>query len=340
MMGTAGNEAVINREAVLYNGVIRKIPAISGNAIRHDMIREPGALHLIKTCGLKGKLNIDQANYLLYGGSLTESSTTENLARIAEMQELLPLIRLLGGSLRNQIVGGSFDVQRGVLVCEENRKNIRKKLPEGFELPEQRLRFSEDFIDQYQYTRGDARRRNDAALLMQEEIENGRQLENLMRGGSVQDEEPDDPSVQKEAGQRRGEKTNLMIYSGQSVIAGAVFYHGFVLKNTSLLEIGALFNALQEWDALGGTIGGSARIGHGRLQTSFWLESGDEYHGPELDIAELIKAYREHCKTNKEKIVDWLMSAFPKKERKEKPKKANAKLADEAVSGAGQGELL
>jgi hypothetical protein len=310
MMGVSGNESIINRESVLYNGVIRQIPVLSGNALRHKMIREPGALHLVKACDLEGKLNIDQANYLFNGGSLTESSTTptENLRRIAEMQELLPLIRLLGGSLTNQVVGGSLIVERGILVCEENRENIRKMLPTDFELPKQRLRSSEDFIDQYQYTRGDAQRRNDAALLLEE---------------------------------KGSDETNLMIYSGQSVVPGAVFYHGFILQNVSPLEIGALLNALNGWESLGGTIGGSARIGHGRLQTRFWMELGEDLHGSGLDTGELVAAYRGHCEASKEKIVDWLMSAFPKRERKEKAaKKTTEKASAAAAEDPAQGELL
>jgi hypothetical protein len=265
------------------------------------MVREPGALHLVKACGLEGKLNIDQANYLFNGGSLSESSTTENLSRIAEMQKLLPLVRLLGGSLRNQVIGGSLIAQRGILVCEENRENIKKMLPENYELPKQRLRSCEDFIDHYQYTRGDVRVRNDASLLLGEKNDDG---------------------------------TNLMIYAGQSVIPGAVFYHGFIMQNVSVLEVGALINALYEWDALGGTIGGKIQIGHGKLQMSFW---GEDFHGPELDAPELVKAYREHCHANKEKIVDWLMATFPKKERKEK---AGKKSIEETATDPAQGELL
>jgi hypothetical protein len=301
MMGISGNEAVINREAVLYNGSVRQVPILSGNAVRHKMVREPGALHLVKTCGLEGKLNLDQANYLFNGGSLSESATTENLRRIAEMQELLPLIRLLGGSLRNQIIGGSLIAERGILICEENQETIKKMLPPEFKLPENRLRSCEDFIDQYQYTRGDAQQRNDSSFLLEEKNADG---------------------------------TNLMIYSGQSIIPGAVFYHGFLLQKVSCLEIGVLLNALHEWEALGGTIGGSARIGHGKLQTGFWIEKKDS--DEKLDTVELIKMYREHCEVNKEKIVDWLMSAFPKRERKEKA----GKKPEDAAEGLSRKELL
>ncbi|MFZ2635555.1 MAG: hypothetical protein WAX33_04365 [Rectinemataceae bacterium] len=283
MMGTAGNEAIIMREQVYSGGKLRGVPAISGNAIRHRAIREPGALYLIKQCGLLGKLTIDQANYLLNGGSLTESSVSENLARIAEMQELLPLIRLLGGSLRNQVVGGSLFVMRGILVCEENRETILKYLPNEYTLPAQALRPAETFVDQYQYTRGDARRRHDSAQLL---------------------ETPDIDG------------TNLMIYSGQAVVAGAMWYHGFVLQNVSPLEVGALLHALEQWQGLGGTLGGQARIGHGKLRTEIFFEDGEDFFGSELNPAGVVEGYIEHVGANAANIVSWLNSAFPAKGKK------------------------
>jgi len=286
MMGTSGNEAIINREKILYKNSVVDIPVLSGNAIRHKMIREPGGLYLIKTCGLVGKLNIDQANYLLNGGSLTESSATENLSRIAEMQTLLPLIRLLGGSLRNQVVGGSLFVLRGILVCEENRNAITKMLPEGYELPEQSLLPSEAFISAYQYTRGDAQKRNDATEIL---------------------EEKDLP-----------EKSNLMIYNGQSIVPGAKFYHGFIMQNVSPIEIGALLHSLYQWEASGAFIGGNSRIGHGKLKLSVFFEDGEDFMGNELNPAECVEMYVDHVKKNADKIAEWLHSAFPSKSKTKK----------------------
>jgi len=296
MMGTSGNESVINRESVLFKNKIRQVPVLSGNAIRHKMIRDPGGLYLIKECGLVGKLNIDQANYLLNGGSLTESSTTENLGRIAEMQTLMPLTRLLGGSLRNQVIGGSLFVLRGLLVCEENRSQIQKQLPEGYELPEQALRSAEDFIDQYQYTRGDAQKRNDADLMLEEKSDDV--------------------------------KSNLMIYNGQDVIPGSVFYHGFTLQNISPIEVGALLHSLIQWDAAGGFIGGQSRIGHGKLKMSIFFEDGDDFMGNELNPADIVKMYIDHVHANAEKIAQWLDDTFPNK-----GKKADAKKLAEGALG-------
>jgi hypothetical protein len=313
MMGVSGNESLLNREPVLYNRAIRYVPVLSGNAIRHKMVRHPGAYHLIKTCGLIGKLTLDQANYLFNGGSLTESSTTDNLAKIAEMQELLPLIRLLGGSLRNQVVGGSLIVKRGMLVCEENRALIERELPEELlrELPEQRLRSCEDFISRFQYTRMDA-----------------------LKLGVI------DPSEEDER-----EKSNQMIYAGQKIIAGAVFYHGFILQNVSRLEVGAILNALYEWNKHDSTIGGMSRVGHGILETSLTMEKGEDFFGHELNLAGLIIEYQKHCEENRDKIVEWLNNAFPRKEKviKEKkgakPKKTPVELTDSFEAGLVQDEV-
>ena len=286
MMGTNGNEAVINREPVLYKNEIRQIPVLSGNAIRHRMVRDTGGTYVIKECGLYGKLNIDQANYLLNGGSLTESSTNENMKRIADMQELMPLTRLLGGSLRNQVVGGSLYVLRGLLVCEENRNQIQKLLPQGYELPEQQLRPAEDFISQYQYTRGESAKRNDAGQLLAEV--------------------PDADA-----------KSNLMIYNGQDVIPGSVFYHGFILQSVSPLEVGALIHALQLWDNAGGFIGGQSRIGHGKMKMSIFFENGEDFFGNELDPVKLVSDYVAHIHTHSADIANWLNDAFPSKSKKQ-----------------------
>lgn len=276
---TSGNETVINRERVKHRDTIKDVPVLSGNAIRHRMIREPGAMHLVNAIGLAGKLNIGQANYLFNGGSLTESSISDNLKRIADMQELFPLIRLLGGSLNNQIIGGSLVVKRGVLVCEETRDQVQPQLPEGYMLPEESLRTCEDYLSGYQYTRGSAERNKDARLLLAEPQTDG---------------------------------SNLMIYNGQTVIPGAVFYHGFVLQNVSRLEVGALIHALSLWAESGATIGGSARIGHGQLETSLYIEPVGDWFGSDVDVAESVKEYLEHVQANKERAASWLKEAFPR----------------------------
>lgn len=149
MAGTAGNEAIIAREKVLTPSGERFIPFLSGNALRHRAVREPGMLWLIQEYDLIGKLSIGQVNFLLHGGNLTESNAVEDLSRIADLHRTWPLIRLLGGALPDLILHGSLDVRRGVLVCEENRPFLSYA-------PRERLSPAESFISEYRYTRGDA----------------------------------------------------------------------------------------------------------------------------------------------------------------------------------------
>jgi len=275
MMGTRGNEALINREAVIYKDEIRHLPVISGNAIRHKLIREPGAMFIVGACNLAGKMNIDQLNYLFNGGSLVESSVSCNIRKIADMQATLPLYRLLGGCLKNQVVAGSLNVHRGMLICRENAERISSILPGDCTI-DRAIFPAERFIDQYQYTRGDANKMKDVDFFAAvDELNTGEEKE----------------------------KSHLMIFNGQTIVAGSMFYIGFVLNNVSDLELGALFHSLSRWN---GFIGGQGSRGHGRCKIS--LIKSDE-----LDVSALVSAYKEHIMSKKEEIKSWLFDAFASK---------------------------
>lgn len=283
MGGVSGNESILNREKVVFDGNIVEVPFLSGNTIRHRMVREAGALYLIEQCDLFRKLTIDQANYLIDGGALTESSTNSNMKKIAEMQETMPLYRLLGGNLRNQVIGGSLNVLRGAVICRENADYISAILPDNFSLPECVLKSCEDFIGKTQYTRGDATKRKDSDILL-----------------SDLEEKKD---------------SNLMIYNGQSLIPGTIFHHGFFLNGVSRLEVGALLHSLNYWSAHGSSIGGSARIGHGILKMSIFFDNTNDFFGSEVNPVECIEEYTAHVDDNKEKIITWLNETFPEKKK-------------------------
>lgn len=280
MMGTKGNEALINREATLYKDEIRQVPVISGNSIRHKIIREPGAMFIIGACNLAGKMNIDQLNYLFNGGSLVESSVSCNIRKIAEMQTILPLYRLLGGCLKNQIVAGSLNVHRGILICKENAERINSILPEEY-LISKDIFTSERFIDQYQYTRGDANKMKDIDFFAAIDELN--------------------------TGEEKG-KSNLMIFNGQTIVSGAMFYLGFVLNNVSDLELGALYHSIFRWN---GFLGGQGSRGHGKCKISL-LKTCD------TDILSLIENYKNHVVEKKEEIKKWLEDSFSKNTKKTK----------------------
>lgn len=276
--GTSGNETVVSMEPVLSGGAIRQVPIISGNAIRHRCIREPGFIDMIKTIGLYGESNVGQLNFLLNGGSLTESKSSDNMKTIATMQRLFPLVRLLGGCLPSQIISGSLICKRGILICEENRRQIALQVPDELQIDVDQVQGSETFIGKYQYTRGDASRHKDFS------------------------------EATGEQGPGGDSDSNLMIYAGQTIIPGAIFYHGFILQNVSQNEFGALLHALDLWDASGATIGGSQRVGHGALATSLHIENDAECWG----IDDSKAAYLKHVENNKDDCLAFLNEVFPK----------------------------
>ena len=282
--GTSGNETIVHQEPVYHGGQVKMVPVISGNALRHRCVREPGAMHLIKALGLYGSCTVDMLNYLFNGGSLTKSGTTDNMKVIAKMQRLLPLIRLLGGCLPNQIINGSLICKRGILVCEENRSQIDAQIPPDFGVIDAPLKGAQEFIGKYQYTRGDAEKHKDFSRM---------------------------------AGDEQGERdSSLMIYSGQTIVPGALFYHGFILQNVSILELGALVFSLEQWSISGGTIGGSQRVGHGQIETSVMIENHEDTWPPQDAAA----AYLDHTEDTKIEAATFLAEVFADKKMQEKIK--------------------
>ncbi len=287
MMGVAGNEALIARTPVVTASGVVWVPRISGNALRHRAIREPGWRYLIQRYDLAGKLTLPQLNYCLHGGNLTEGGGRENLKRIADMQRIFPLSRLIGGCLPDQILAGSLDVWHGRLVCEEDRGGLQADLPDGWTLPVEPLRAAEHFVSGYQYTRGDAAKTASDMLPCAE-----------LNGHADEDR-----------------KSNLMIFAGQAVTQGACFLHGFTLKHVSRLELGSLLWSLRLWQAAGGTVGGQAARGHGRLKTSYHVDADGE---------DAVNEYLAHVDAVRDDAVAWLNDVFkPRPEKPKKPKKGS-----------------
>lgn len=288
MAGTEGNEAILNREWIVTPDGPRAMPVLSGNALRHRLVREPGARFLIERWALRGKLSMRQLNFLLHGGQLSESTARQDPKEIVEFHRLFPLYRLLGGSLTNNIIPGTLVCDRGVLVCRENVPRLRAVIPADWMVPDG-LRPAEDFVSGWQYTRSDA-----AKTAM-----------DLHNGDGI----PADDS-------------NLMIFSGQSISPGSVFFHGFVCNHVhEMLPLGALLLSLSLWRQSGGTIGGQSARGHGRLDTLIHLDI-------EADPTQLMAEYVAHVDAVKDEACAWLDAAFVAPKEEKKPAKGRKGKAD------------
>lgn len=238
MSGRVGNEAVVNRQTVVTSDGIRHVPVLSGNALRHRTVREPAARWLIDRYQLKGKLSIEQLNFLLHGGSLTEKGGRVRLASQAESTRVFPMLRLLGCALPYQIQPGCLQVDQGTLLCRENASRLNHVIP--YEFPTKRLRAAVSFVRPYTYYRHDASKT--APDLISEE----------------------NAEVDYEG----------MIFSGQSIAPGAVFVHGYHISHPDDLTIGCLLHSLSLWNASGATIGGQSARGHGKLRTHIVYPDG------------------------------------------------------------------
>jgi len=291
MSRTEGNEALINREEIHTPNGRRFMPFLTGNALRHRMVRDPGARFLLRRWELEGKLNMRALNFLFHGGTLTEGSGREDTAGVADLYRLFPLYRLLGGSLPGQIVPGSLIAEQGVVICRENLPRLRGCCP--FDLPGN-LRSAEEFVGGWQYTRSDVRISS-----------------------------PDLASRDAE-----GDKLQLMPFTGQSIIPGAMIWHGFIAQHAGELEMGALLLSIALWLDQGATIGGSSARGHGRLATSIHLE-------PEVDVTALMQAYIAHVDAVREEAIAWLNAAFEAKSAKKSKKGGKSDATPESNSSLG-----
>lgn len=149
MHGTAGNVALLQREAILgVDGQVYSVPCLSGNALRHSLVRAPAARHLCEAVGLDA-MPYQLADLLWHGGRLTKA-TPLSAAATKDLLDSVPFLALLGGALPGQILQGCLKVSRGLLVCSEAADLIERR--SGVAV--QNTHGAETFVGSYLYTRG------------------------------------------------------------------------------------------------------------------------------------------------------------------------------------------
>ena len=149
MHGTAGNVALLQREAILgKDGQVYSIPCLSGNALRHSLVRAPAAEFMCDAVGM-GLMPYQLADLLWHGGRLTKA-TPLTAGATKSLLETVPFLALLGGALPGQILQGCLKVSRGLLVCDEAADIIERR--SGVAV--QNTHGAETFVGSYLYTRG------------------------------------------------------------------------------------------------------------------------------------------------------------------------------------------
>jgi hypothetical protein len=214
MERTEGNEAILRTFPLRWQRQNYEVPYLSGNAMRHVMIREPGWRWLINQYGLAGKLSRKMTDAMLSGGSVSESTRDDNLGRTHRGYEALPLFRMLGGALPDEIIGGRTEAGQALLVCREALPTLRGLLPDGWITNDDEAAGAAEFIKPYQYYRHDATK-----------------------------DHPD---------RDRAEKDSSMPFGGNCVVPGSVFAQRIVCRDCDEQHIGAVVHAIEQWNGIAG----------------------------------------------------------------------------------------
>jgi hypothetical protein len=102
-----------------------RLPAVSGNALRHILLREPGATRLLQALGLDPKTDpvpVGVERFLFGGGNTAAKVTAPSNADILEatMRQRYPFIDALGGAVDRFLLSRSAVSVASWLVCREN----------------------------------------------------------------------------------------------------------------------------------------------------------------------------------------------------------------------------
>jgi hypothetical protein len=217
--------------------IVMPVPSISGNALRHCLIREPGANRLIQSLGLEPytdrageHLGLGITRFLYGGGQLAAKAKAPSASDIyeAQIRSAYPIVDAVGGSTDSWLMTESACKVAGWVVCEEN--NVATQAIAGVESQ----------VSIFDYLSEETKTRTGI-------------------GGK-----------DKESGQMIFSYETLA--AGLPLIV-EILFNPF----TQPLTIGAVWQAVHDWADEGGIVGGRSQIGHSRfamevLQGSYGLQ--------------------------------------------------------------------
>ena len=232
---TAGNESLIRREAINTPVGVRHVPVITGNSLRHRLIREP----IADAIAHDWQMTKEQLRWLYNGGALDGKHPNVDVRRVMQARELMPHIEALGCSFDDTIVSGKLDMGIAWLACLETTPVLKASLPQGW-IDESPLSPSFEFLSRNQYYRHDAARQR-TELLADED--------------------------------RNGEDYAGMPHGGEHVMPGAMFVCAIHADGLSDMACSAFVYALERWAESGATVGGQSSRGHGVVQPMLWTDS-------------------------------------------------------------------
>lgn len=125
--GKAGAETPLTRLSLRdqqfshADKLVVQVPAISANTVRHEVVREPAAWHLLNALDLDlNDLPSGAAGLLYNGGDLNTSAPSSAFKHARTIRDVYPHLGLIGGSTDGFILGESNLEISAWLICREN----------------------------------------------------------------------------------------------------------------------------------------------------------------------------------------------------------------------------
>lgn len=116
-----GNATRLRHQVMMVDGVQRKIPYVSGNAVRGylrrramtDMLRRIG--YAVDTAEAGGK----RLWHAMYSGGILQAASGMDLAAKRRVYDTIPMLRLFGWAWGNQMIESKMKVANMMPVCSE-----------------------------------------------------------------------------------------------------------------------------------------------------------------------------------------------------------------------------
>lgn len=296
---TFGVNAKLRREKVAQpDGTVEEIPIISGNSLR-GILRDRGMLHMLRALGYdtddeSGEvpgLSLPAFHFLFSGGTLTKDSARGlDIDQARCWRELIPLVSIFGGAMGNQIMNGKCKIGKAIPICQETIHLLPPRFMDGL-----KIESIWELCQEEAYTRRDDEKNENLRRLIAPKtrklLENGARAERQKRGT--------DKDVRD-----RDEQKQQMRYYVETLCAGTRFFWDITLDDVTDLEFEAFAAALGEFGRLP-YIGGSSRVGHGKVAIRFddWIEINPRIApiGKEISLP-LGSKYGAHLKEHADEI--------------------------------------
>lgn len=308
--GSDGNVSIFRTQRCIVDGEVMDLPYVSGNSLKHVVIREPGVRHMLRVLDVaEGSLSRAVVHLLYSGGSLSVKGSTIDVGAYRALCDLVPVISLCGGALGNFMVESRVSVGDARPVCREHASRVPvARLVEAGALGERDAEVPVSHLYDVQMgTRHDPLRtehaRRHLAPAEREEFEAKKGLD----------------LAKREAGEHADKgDSQQMLYERQVLAAGTKLVSRLYSRELTTLEEAALWASVGEWLTLP-FLGAGKAVGNGEASLQIVASEPINLRFPEWADAEvpivagksaqgaaaaaMLATYEDHLRSRRDEIL-------------------------------------